>query len=167
MRAVSSCGSKPLRSCSISKNAGSLSLPTIDSTGTLTRAALGPPELPSLQLGDFDAEERICVLYGLLPAPGEMVIQQLAIAWREDCCQPAINCPRTVALPITLHCRGHVLAEFLTRRTARANAQRRFHERERFDQVRPIQRELQRHEATIRVSHDVRAPHAQAIEKAG
>jgi hypothetical protein len=95
------------------------------------------------------------------------VIQHLAIAGREDRCQPTINRPRTVALPVTLHCRSHVLAEFLTRRTARANAQRRLHERERVYQVRPVQRELHRHEATIRVPYDMRAPHTKAVQEAG
>ena len=114
--------------------------------------------VPSLQLGDFNAKEHICVLYRLFPAAWEKVIQQLAIAGREHRCQPTINRPRTVAVPVTLHCRGHVLAEFLTRRTARANAQCRFHERERVYQVRPVQRELQRHEATIRVPY-ARAAH--------
>ena len=70
---------------------------------------LGRPELPSLQLGDFNAKEHICVLYRLLPAASEKVIQQLAIAGRKDRCQPTINRPRTVALPVTLHCRAMYL----------------------------------------------------------
>jgi hypothetical protein len=69
-----------------------------------------------------------------------------------------------VALLVALHRRGHVLAELLARRTARANPQRSFHEGHGTYEVGSVQGELQRYEAAIRVPDDVRAPHTKTIQ---
>jgi hypothetical protein len=100
-RPVASWGSNPCNSCSNSLNAGSLSPPTSDSTGAVMRL-VSRPELPSLQLWNLDAEERVCVPHRLLPTLWDYPVQEFALAWREDGSQKSVNRASTVALPVFL-----------------------------------------------------------------